>query len=76
MIDDQRPGTIYWIDHYVVGTDDVDRFIDFHEKVLGARTYPTSEERKRDVGIFQDVGAGCCHHGGFTQKMPLPASPG
>jgi len=76
MIDDQRPGTIYWIDHYVVGTDDVDRFEDFHQKVLGAKTYPVSEERRRQVGIFQDVGAGCCHHGGFVQKAPMPPSPG
>lgn len=75
MLDDQRPGAIYWIDHYVVGTDDIDRWTDFHEKVLGARSQPTAEDRRRQVGVFQDL-TSPCHHGGFVQREALPPSAG
>jgi hypothetical protein len=27
---------VYWIDHYVVGSDDLERWADFMVKVLGA----------------------------------------
>ena len=40
MLDDQRPGTVYWIDHYVVGSDDLDRWADFEAKVIGAQPQP------------------------------------
>src|SRR5262249_2732217 len=30
----ERPGTVYWIDHYVVGTDDLERWFDFETKVI------------------------------------------
>jgi predicted enzyme related to lactoylglutathione lyase len=72
-IDDQRPGTIYWIDHYTVGTNDPLRWIDFHEKVLGARTEPPSP-RRLTRGVFQDLTN--CHHGGFVMREPLPPSEG
>ncbi|HEY3115201.1 MAG TPA: VOC family protein, partial [Chloroflexota bacterium] len=75
MLDDQRPGTIYWIDHYVIPTEDIDRFEEFHINVLGARTQPTSPERRRQTGIFQDLAAPC-HLGGFVQKQPVPPSAG
>ena len=75
MLDDQRPGTIYWIDHYVIPTDDIDRWEDFHTKVLGAHSQPTSEDRRRQTGVFQDL-ASPCHHGGFVQRAPIPASAG
>ena len=37
MIEDQRPGTVYWIDHYAVGTNDTERWASFHERVLGGK---------------------------------------
>ncbi len=69
MLEDQRPGTIYWIDHYTIPTNNLDRWIDFHERVLGAKTeVATAERRKR--GIFQDLTNS--HHGGFVQRDPVP----
>jgi len=71
----QRPGTIYWIDHYTVGTNDLDRWITFHECVFGAVTEAASPERRRS-GIFQNVARS--RHGGFVQRhaMPPPVAPG
>lgn len=72
MADDQRPGTVYWIDHYVVGSDDLDRWTDFQTKVLGAR----SQSPGRPGGIaFQDL-TSCCHHGAMLSPDPLPPSAG
>ncbi|MBM2812034.1 MAG: hypothetical protein HW416_2793 [Chloroflexi bacterium] len=73
MLDDQRPGTIYWIDHYVVATDDVERWVDFHERVLGAKTI-LRDGRNLQRQAFQDL-AGPCHHGAF-RSQPLPVSAG
>ncbi|MPZ13221.1 MAG: hypothetical protein GEU73_02130 [Chloroflexi bacterium] len=73
MLEDQRPGSVYWIDHYVVGTNDLDRWMDFHERILGARPYGQVDER-RQIGAFQKLTH--CHHGGFVQKNPLPATRG
>lgn len=75
MLEDQRPGTIYWIDHYVVGTNDVDKWADFHTKVLGARNAGAPGGGRGAPGMFQDL-TGPCHHGGFSQDEPLPPSAG
>jgi len=37
MAEDQRPGTIYWIDHFAVPSNDLDRWIKFQVDVLGAK---------------------------------------
>jgi predicted enzyme related to lactoylglutathione lyase len=75
MASQARPGAVYWIDHYTVGTNDLPRWIDFHERVLGAESEPAHLPRTPDIK-FQYVGI--CHHGGFLQKAPLPppAAPG
>src|SRR4051812_10778519 len=72
VLEDQRPGTIYWIDHYAVGTNDLDRWVKFHERVLGAQTWPTN--RPNPMNIFQELTN--CRHGGFTQQVTLPPSEG
>jgi predicted enzyme related to lactoylglutathione lyase len=69
VLDDQRPGTVYWIDHYTVGTNDVHRWIDFHERVLGAQTMPVTP-RRLTRGVFQNLTNS--HHGGFVMREPLP----
>ena len=72
MLDDQRPGTVYWIDHYVVGSDDLDRWTDFEAKVIGAQ----NREGGRRGGIaFQDI-TPYCHHGAMLSPEPLPPSAG
>jgi predicted enzyme related to lactoylglutathione lyase len=72
VLEDQRPGTIYWIDHYAVGTNDLDRWVDFHERVLGAQTWRTN--RPHPMNIFQELTN--CRHGGFIQQTTLPPSEG
>jgi predicted enzyme related to lactoylglutathione lyase len=72
MLDDQRPGTVYWIDHYAVGTNDLARWVDFHERVLGGKT--TRTNRPDPKNMFQQLGN--CLHGGFLQPVPLPPSAG
>ncbi|MEA2642530.1 MAG: Glyoxalase/Bleomycin resistance protein/Dioxygenase superfamily [Chloroflexota bacterium] len=74
MLDDQRPGTIYWIDHYVVGSDDLERWADFQTKVIGAHP-PDRPEAARRFIIFQDL-TSCCHHGAMLSPDPLPPSAG
>jgi predicted enzyme related to lactoylglutathione lyase len=75
MLEDQRPGTVYWIDHYAVGTNNLERWVDFHERVLGAKTMRT--RNPHPMNIFQDFDAGG-RHGGFVQQETLPpaAEPG
>jgi predicted enzyme related to lactoylglutathione lyase len=70
----ERPGTVHWIDHYVVCTNDVDRWEAFHSAVQGAVTAPHSPTERARRGIFQDIGV--CRHGGFVTKTPLPPTKG
>jgi len=71
---DARPGTVHWIDHYVICTNDVVRWEAFHGRVLGGRTQPDLTGALREFGIFQKVGP--CRHGGFIAKDPLPPTRG
>ena len=75
MLDDQRPGTVYWIDHYVVGSDDLDRWADFQVKVLGAQPEPAVGPEARRFIVFQEL-TSCCHHGAMLSPDPLPPSAG
>jgi predicted enzyme related to lactoylglutathione lyase len=72
MLEDQRPGTVYWIDHYAVGTNNLERWVDFHERVLGAKTIPVN--RPNPMNIFQEFTGG--RHGGFVQAATMPPSKG
>jgi hypothetical protein len=74
VIDDQRPGTIYWIDHYVVGSDDLDRWGEFMEKVIGAQPQGHGGRPGGRI-LFQDL-TSCCHHGAMFSDPPLPPSAG
>ncbi|HUK37050.1 MAG TPA: VOC family protein, partial [Vicinamibacterales bacterium] len=64
------PGTVYWIDHYTVCTNDLDRFRAFHAQVLGGKQWigPTGCE------VFQNVARS--KTGGFMLDRPLPPSLG
>jgi catechol 2,3-dioxygenase-like lactoylglutathione lyase family enzyme len=73
-------GMIYWIDHYTVPTNDLERSIEFHERVMGTKTMPNSG-MPRDRGVFQAFShpelllrGGHCHHGLFAVREPLPAA--
>jgi predicted enzyme related to lactoylglutathione lyase len=73
-MNDARPGTIYWIDHYVICTNDLDRWAAFHEIVLGGRRRPDPTGILADFGLFQDIGM--IRHGGFRARKPLPPTRG
>jgi len=73
VLEDQRPGTIYWIDHYAVGTNNLERWVKFYEELLGAQTVPVN--RQNPINIFQTFPAGG-RHGGFVQPATLPPSEG
>jgi predicted enzyme related to lactoylglutathione lyase len=64
------PGTVYWIDHYTVCTNDLERFTAFHGQVLGGKQWigPTGHE------MFQTVARS--KTGGFRVNRPLPPSRG
>jgi len=72
MLEDQRPGAAYWIDHYVVPTADVERWSAFYTNVLGAVARVQDRPRRpgRPAGLsFTDVGK--CHVGGSASDRAL-----
>lgn len=78
MAEDQRPGAIYWIDHFVVPISDLDRWVQFMRDVLGAtgtwgEAPPPGGPR---VGAFLKAPAGYCHMAAFTQSTPIPLNSG
>src|SRR5437867_2808617 len=80
MMDDQRPGAAYGIDHYVVPVSDADQWLAFYTNVLGAvaRTpgggnAPARPTQGRRGAQFTFVGA--AHVGGAPQDS-LPNSQG
>jgi hypothetical protein len=75
MSDGERPGTVYWIDHYVVGSNDLGRWFDFQTKVVGARPPRLQGPASRSRIGFQDL-TSCCHHGAMFSAAPLPPSAG
>ena len=68
-----RAGPVYWIDHYIVCTNDLPRWQAFHSHVLGAVDSLPSPA-VRHLGMFQTFTAG--RHGGFKARGPLPQSRG
>ena len=55
---------MYWIDHFVLNSEDVPRWAAFNAKLLGAYEKPAVR------GVFQMVGP--CLIGAFEAKAPLP----
>jgi catechol 2,3-dioxygenase-like lactoylglutathione lyase family enzyme len=80
MAEDQRPGTIYWIDHFAVPSNDVDAWIKFQMNVLGARLVRinglTTEARQRNQGIAAFCGMPNSMVDGFLSPDSLPAAGG
>ena len=73
--DDTRPGTLYWIDHYVVASVDVNRWTNFMTNVVGAQSPTGVGPAGRGLIAFQDL-TPCCHHGVMLSPEALPPSPG
>lgn len=78
MQQESRAGTVHWIDHYVVGTNDQPRWLDFHTNLLGAQLMPRGQqpmgEHRARRNAFQKLAG--CHHGGFLEEMQLPPTLG
>jgi hypothetical protein len=74
-VEGSRPGTLYWIDHYVVASADVERWTDFMTRVVGAQSPSGVGRAGRGFIAFQDL-TPCCHHGVMFSPEPLPHSPG
>jgi hypothetical protein len=75
MPEEPRPGSVFWIDHYVVGSNDLGRWAEFETKVVGAKSIPVANPEGRRFIAFQDI-TPCCHHGAMYSAEPLPASAG
>src|SRR2546426_355655 len=81
MLEDQRPGAAYWIDHYVVPTADTARWGSFYTNVMGA--VPRSNEGRPDRPDRAERGestlftyVGLCHVGGSPRKAGLTPGTG
>jgi catechol 2,3-dioxygenase-like lactoylglutathione lyase family enzyme len=77
MAEDQRLGACHWIDHYAVPTNDLDRWVDWNARVLGATepwqdTVPAPGQPRR--AEFRVLGG--CHVIGFAQGAPVPPGKG
>jgi catechol 2,3-dioxygenase-like lactoylglutathione lyase family enzyme len=79
MANDQA-GRAHWIDHIVVGTNDMTGWVQWAIEALGVTPGPveglTTEDRAkgRPIASFIDIGDGSCHFGAFLQPEKLPQS--
>src|SRR5438874_80368 len=78
MAEDQRPGTIYWIDHFAVPSNDLDQWIKFQVNVIGAKLHRinglTTEARQRNQGIAAFCATPYSMVDAFLSSDPLPAA--
>ena len=65
----QKTGPVYWIDHFVLNSEDVPRWEAFNAAILGATFHGPAPR-----GVFQKVGAGTI--GAFRADKALPKSAG
>ena len=82
MANDEPRGAVHWIDHRVVGTNDLVKWVDWAVKATGAKPWPmigiTTAARKRNAPIncFLDFANGPRHMGAFLQPEVYPESKG
>src|SRR5436309_11325287 len=80
MAEDQRPGTIYWIDHFAVPSNDLDAWIKFQVNVVGAKLNRinglTTEARNsgRGGGVAAFCNTPYSMVDGFLANEQLPAA--
>jgi extradiol dioxygenase family protein len=70
-----RPGAVHWIDHFAVGSHDLDRWLDFMQQVVGARNWVEVGSPTRRIAVFQKI-TKYCGQDCFPQRAPLPPSKG
>ena len=82
MTTEGYPGTVHWIDHAVLGTNDLNAWVEWAVNAIGATPQPmvglTTAARRRNqpVFIFMTIGDGSCHFGAFLQREDLPPRAG
>ncbi len=82
MADEDPRGAVHWIDHFVVGTNDMSAWVDWAIHAIGVPRQPisllTTEARKRNLSIFcfLPFGNGSCRLGAFLQPEIFPPSKG
>ncbi len=82
MANDEPRGAVYWIDHFVVGTNDMVAWVDWAVKATGIRRSPilgiTTAARKKNAPVqcFLFFDGGSCRIGAFLQSEIYPASKG
>jgi hypothetical protein len=69
----ERPGSVVWIDHYVVASNSPEHWTDFMATVVGA--VPSAHHEGGAFIRFQEL-TSCCHHGVMKSSSPLPPSTG
>lgn len=80
MPDSEPRGAVHWIDHYVVGTNDMGSWVDWAVNATGIRRQPiiglTTAARKRNIKItsFLSWQGGSCLIGAFLQPEVFPSA--
>lgn len=69
-----QAGVVHWIDHWVVNTNDLERWTAFHTRVLGAEVMADPAGILVGIGVF--VNFGRTRIGGFINGAPIPATKG
>ena len=78
MLEDQRPGALYWVDHYVVPVTHLRRWVDFYANVFGAKLR-VNEERPNPSGELEGTQftfVGRCHVGGSPYQGAITPGTG
>jgi predicted enzyme related to lactoylglutathione lyase len=65
---------VHWIDHWVVCTNDVERWWKFHTQVLNAQLWDDPNGILRGIGVF--INFGRTRTGGFDNRRPMPPTLG
>src|SRR5438552_1476757 len=78
MAEDQRPGTIYWLDHVAVPSNDLDQWIRFQLNVIGAQLNRinglTTEAHQKNQGVAAFCLTPNSMTDGFLSSSQLPAA--
>jgi catechol 2,3-dioxygenase-like lactoylglutathione lyase family enzyme len=82
MANEQASGAVHWIDHVVVGTNDMNAWVEWAVNAIGIVPGPigglttAARQRNQPVNSFLYIGDGSCHFGAFLQHEALPPSKG
>jgi catechol 2,3-dioxygenase-like lactoylglutathione lyase family enzyme len=82
MSNTEPRGVVHWIDHFVVGTNDMSAWVEWAISVTGIQRQPiamlTTQARKKNLPIFcfLPFSSGSCRFGAFLQSEIYPKNKG